>query len=549
MEPAAAGRLVEDHRAGRSPAAGFFSGRPDDLAAYRAKLAEVRGRFGRTERERAAAAVRPTSPGAAARLARFVEEGGAMVTTGQQAGLFTGPMYTVHKALGAIRLAAALEEALGGVVLPVFWCASEDHDFAEAGHAYAVDGAGTLRSFALTPTDPRPLAMSEMRLGEDVESLSGEMRDVAAGKSDAHVDLREILYAYRPGQTVGGAFRATMERLFSGFDLLVADAADPALKAASLPVLLAAVERAGEQERLLAARTREIEGAGYGAQVTVMPDAANVFFHGPAGRERLQRGGGGWTAPEARLRFRGPELLSRMRDEPGAFSPNVFLRPVVESAVFPTLAYVGGPGEIAYFAQIGPLFADYGIRPPVAFPRFSARVVPEEIAREAAELGLAYPDLRLPVHELESLLARRRLPEEVRASLRALRTELVERFGAVMDAARGIDANLDAAIGTRRNRALLEAEAAERKILAHLKKRDPAIARTLPRVRNHLAPLGSPQERVLNVIPYLAMQPTLLHDLAARMEVRFKPEDGALRAPAAAAAAGSAADSSAAPSR
>lgn len=528
---------MEDHRAGVPAAARFFAGRPDDLAAYRAKLAEVRGRFGRAERARAAGAVRPTSPGAAARLARFVEEGGAMVTTGQQAGLFTGPMYTVHKALSAIRLAEALEARLGIPVLPVFWCASEDHDFAEAGHTFAVDTAGRLRRLAVAPTDPRPLPMSEMRLGGDVETVSGELRKIVAPQSGTAVDLRELLGAYRPGETVGSAFRATLERMFAGFDLLVADAADPALKAASLPVLLGEAERAAEHERRLLERTAEIEAAGYAAQVTVMGGAANLFFHGPAGRERLQRARGGWTAPAAGLRFTPAELEARIRAEPGAFSPNVLLRPVAESAVFPTLAYVGGPAEVAYLAQAGPLFDAFGIRAPVAFPRFSARVIPDEVAGERDALGLTDAELALPEHEVETLLAARRLPPEVRAALGELRAGMVGGFGALIDAAAGIDANLEGAVGARRNRALLEAAAAERKILAHLKKRDPAVAVSLPRVRNHLRPLGIPQERVLNVVPFLAAQPTLLHDLAARMEVRFGPQDGALHAPAAAAAA------------
>src|SRR5688572_27822302 len=187
VQPLRGSRLVDDYRAGKPEAARFFSGHPGDLQAFRAKLAEVGRRFGRTERETAAAAVRPTSPGAAARLARFVEEGGAMVTTGQQAGLFTGPMYTIHKILTAIRLAEALEERLGIVVLPVFWAAYEDHDFAEANHAYLVDGAGKLRRLAVSATDARPLPMSEMRLGEDIEILSGELRDIVSSVVDNDV--------------------------------------------------------------------------------------------------------------------------------------------------------------------------------------------------------------------------------------------------------------------------------------------------------------------------------------------------------------------------
>lgn len=541
---------MDDYREGRPEAARFFAGRPGDLRAFRAKLAEVGRRFGRAERETAAAAVRPTSPGAAARLARFVEEGGAMVTTGQQAGLFTGPMYTVHKILTAIRLAEALEERLGIVVLPVFWAASEDHDFDEANHTYLVDGAGKLRRLAVSATDARPVPMSEMGLGEDVENLSGELLDVLAVIGGNDVDLRDVLTTYRAGRTVAEAFRGTVERLFAGFDLLVTDAADPHVKRASLPVLLGDVERAAEHERLVRERTEELEAAGYHAPVTVRQGAANVFFHGPAGRERLAKTRDGWIAREARVRFTPDEVAERMRAEPGAFSPNVFLRPVVESAVFPTLAYVGGPAETAYFAQIGPLFQAFGIIPPVAYPRFSARLVPDEVARKAAELGITDEELRLPEHELASLLAKRRLPKEIGERLHTIRVSLVEEFGLLMDAAAGIDFNLDGAVGARRNRALLEVAEAEAKILAHAKKNDRGITHDLPLVRNHLMPLGTPQERVLNVFPYLAMRPTLLRDLAEAMEVRFVaepeeahvPPDGAVHAPARAQPAGTAPD-------
>lgn len=550
VQPLGGSRLVDDYRAGRPEAARFFSGHPGDLRAFRAKLDEVGRRFGRAERENAAAAVRPTSASAAARLARFVEEGGAMVTTGQQAGLFTGPMYTIHKILTAIRLAQALEERLGVVVLPVFWAASEDHDFDEANHTYLADGAGKLRRLAVAATDARPVPMSEMRLGGDVESLSSELLEAIGSTDGNNVDLREILAPYQPGRTVAEAFRGTIERLFAGFDLLVTDAADPHVKHGSLPVLLGDVERAAEHEQLLRERTDEIEAAGYRAPVTVRQAAANVFFHGAAGRERLAKTRDGWIAREARIRFTPEEAAERIRAEPGAFSPNVFLRPVAESAVFPTLAYVGGPAETAYFAQIAPLFQAFGIIPPIAYPRFSVRLVPNEVTEKAAELGVTDEELRLAEDELASLLARRRLPAEVSDRLRTLRTALVEGFGGVMDAARGIDPNLDGAIGSRRNRALIEVADAEAKILSHARKNDRGVTDGLPLVRNHLMPLGTPQERVLNVLPYLAMQPTLLHDIAARMEVRFDaggggddpPPDGAVHAPARAQPAGTASD-------
>ena len=532
VSPLRGNRLADEYQAGSPEAARFFSGHPGDLESFREKLSEVQGRFGRREREMAAAAVRPTSARAAERLARFVEQGGAMVTTGQQTGLFTGPMYTIHKILTAIRLAEALERELDVVVLPVFWCASEDHDFAEVNHAYGVDGAGKLRRVVVAPTDRRPLTMSEMRLGGDVESVVAEWRELHTPKGNNGVDLSGILAPYAPGETVADAFREMVQRLFADFDLLVTDAADPALKQASVHVLQQDVTEAAAHEALLRRRTAEMEEAGYHGQVTIVEDAANVFYHGPAGRERLVRLGDGWVAKDARAHFTRAEAAARIADDPIAFSPNVFLRPVVESAVFPTLAYVGGPAEVAYFAQIAPLFGAYGIRPPVAYPRFSVRLLPDEASRAASALGVTDEELRLPEHELLALVARRRLPAAVHESLAALRTSLVERFGAVMDAAEGIDFNLNGAIGARRNRALLAVADAERKILAHAKKRDRGLTHDLPLVRNYLMPLGGPQERTLNVMPFLARHATLLQDITAAMEIRFGPADGAVHAPA-----------------
>ncbi|HSU16552.1 bacillithiol biosynthesis cysteine-adding enzyme BshC [Longimicrobium sp.] len=517
-------RLVDDFLAGVPRAAAFYEGNPRDLSAWRAKLAEVRARFGRAEREHAAAALAPTSARAAGRLRRFVEEGGAMVTTGQQAGLFTGPLYTVHKILSAVRLAEALERALGVVVLPVFWAASEDHDFAEVNHAFAVDAAGELRRVAVAATAPVAVPMSEMRLGADVEARLDEFADVVSGDGDASPWLAQLRGAYRPGATIGAAFRDAIASLFADFDLFVTDAADPALKAASAHVLLAELEHAAEHERLVAEQTAALAAAGYPSQVTLVEEATNVFWHGPAGRERLYREGGGFVAKDARRHFSLDDLRAVVAADPRALSPNVFLRPVVESSVFPTLSYVGGPAETAYFAQVRPLFAAFGIRAPVVFPRFGASIVPTEIAEARERLAITDDELRLPGHELWDRVARRHMPAELWARMDALRRALVEGWGSVIDVAEGIDANLRDAVGGRRNRALLEAAKAERTVIRHFKQRNPQMEADARRVRNHLRPNGVPQERVLTVFQYLARDPSLLRRLADGMHVELAPE-------------------------
>jgi bacillithiol biosynthesis cysteine-adding enzyme BshC len=514
-------RLVDDYLAGRPSAAAFYEGSPADLSAWRAKLAEVRARFGRAERERAAAALAPTSARAAKRLRRFVDEGGAMVTTGQQAGLFTGPLYTVHKILSAIRLAEALEQALGVVVLPIFWVASEDHDFAEVNHAFATDDDGALRRLSVAATSPVAVPMSEMRLGDDVDATLGEYAEVVSRDGDAGDWLTLLRDAYRPGATVAEAFRAAIAALFADFDLLVTDAADPALKAASAEVLLAELAHAAEHERLVAAQTEALRAAGYTSQVTLAEEATNVFWHGPAGRERLYRDDGGFVARDARRRFTLGELEGVLRDDPRALSPNVFLRPVVESTVFPTLAYVGGPAETAYFAQVRPLFAALGIRAPLVFPRFGAAIVPDEVEEARRRLGIDDAELRLPAHELWEKVARRHVPAELWARLKALREAFVSGFGGVIDVAEGIDPNLVAAVGARRDRALLEVAKAERTIVRHFKRRSGALEREVRTVQNHLHPRGTPQERMLTVFQYLPRDPGLLSRLAEAMVVEF----------------------------
>lgn len=514
--------MVRDYLAGTAPAAGFYQGAPDSLASFRHKLEEVRERFGREERARAARALHPTSERARERLHRLVEQGGVVVTTGQQAGLFTGPLYTIHKALTLVRLAEALERELQTLVVPVFWVASEDHDWDEVNHACFAVGTDQVHRVQLDGAAEPPLPMADRRLGDGVRNVLDEASQLIGSFSFAEGVLTSVRDAYRPENTVAGGFARLLHQLLSPFDVCLTDAADPALKQASAPLLRQALGEASRHEAVLATRGAALREAGYAEQVAVLPEATNVFWHGEAGRFRIYRQGGGFAVPETGERWDESELLARVEREPGRFSPNVFLRPVVESAVFPTLAYVAGPGEISYFAQVNALFPEFGLEPPVVVPRASVLLVEPAMQRLLEKLELEAGQLRAPRHELAELLAQRAMPPEVAQTLQELTGSVNRGYARLIESAGAIDPPLQAALASLRNQVLAQIDDSERKVVRHLKRRQEIALSQLDRLRANLVPDGEPQERVLNVLPLLARYgPELLREIAAAIHPKL----------------------------
>jgi bacillithiol biosynthesis cysteine-adding enzyme BshC len=518
-EPLSASPLVQDYLAQRGDAPSFFGGSPHSLASFRAKLEEVSRRFGRAERERAAAAVRPTSERAAERLRAFVERGGAMVTTGQQAGLLTGPLYTIHKALTAARLAETLEGLLGITVIPVFWVASEDHDWAEIDHAVlGISSNGTRRlSLPDPPAAPHPVGI--ITLGEGVRPILDELAQLLEGSPYASDILTLVRDAYQPDRTVSAAFREVMEALLSPFDMCVTDAADPVVKEVSAAVLVRALTEAPAHQALLAERSVRLAGAGYAAQVTVLEGATNVFLHDEMGRTRIYGAGEAFSCPETGRELSRDELLGLLRERPDGLSPNVLLRPIVESAVFPTLAYVGGPGEISYFAQINALFPAFHIEPPVAYPRFSATLVEAPMQRLLEKLGLGLDELARPQHELVEELAQRAMPPAVSEIIASLGESVTEGYRRLTEAASAVDPTLEEALASLRNQVLAKIGDSERKVVRQLKRKEEITVGQLERARANLRPDGEPQDRVLNVLPFIARHgPGLLQEIAAAIQ-------------------------------
>lgn len=519
-------RLVDHYVRGDAALAPFFTGHPFDPDAYRRKATEIRDRFGTAHLGPMAAAVRVYDDAARKKLERIAGGDGFFVTTGQQPGLFGGPLYTVYKTLTAIRLATSLEALIDAPVLPVFWIASDDHDWEEANHAHVLDTRNDLHRLELEGGPEPPRSMGRRALEGAVESALDELEQLLP-PSEFTPAIMERLRAAYTAESVADAFAATLRGVFHGLTLGYVDAQDPALRELGRPVLRRELERAEAHESALRSQTERLVAAGYDAQVPVLPGATNVFYEDPeGGRERLLREGRSWVLRASRRTLEEAELWSLFDQTPERFSANVVLRPVLESAVFPTLAYVGGPGEVRYLAQTGCLFEAHGVGMPLVFPRLGATLVEKKVGKVLEKFSLSESDLLgRPIHEVIASVVRDDVPEGVQEAAGRIRSALQEGYEALFEAAREIDPTLKGPIFHARGEGFKALADVEKKVRQHVKAREETQLEQIEKAATNLVPQGKPQERVLNVHQYLARYgPALIPAILEAMEIEL---DGA----------------------
>lgn len=524
--------LTADYLARSPRALRFYAGAPGDMNTIRAKVAAVDARFTPELRRRLGEAIRPTSALSATRLREVVNGRGLLVTTGQQAGLFSGPLYTIYKAIATAHAARTLERALERPVLPLFWVASEDHDWAEVNHAYVVDTKNSLRRIGLAEDaeggdDPDPAPpMWRRPLGPGIETAIAGLEEALPPSEFTPGLLAMIRESHDPRRPVSEAFSDLLSRLLEPFDMLLVDAAHPTVKALSRPVLEAALRDGASTEEALARRAGDLHAAGYHAQVPILPDATNLFLDGPEGRERLLRQKGGLVLRRSRRRVEPDEVGAMIERDPRVLSPNVLLRPVVENAVFPTVAYIAGPSEIAYYAQLEPLFRAHDVMAPSVLPRAAFLLIEGKVRKVLRKFGLSPEALAEPLHEVASRVVRADLPEAVSGALAGLRDGIAAGYETLERAAQPIDSTLSGPISAARNGSLHELEGLEKKIVHHVKMaRDVELAQ-LEKAAVNLFPGGHAQERVLNVFQFLARYgPGLLAEIAGAL-----PDDATIPA-------------------
>jgi bacillithiol biosynthesis cysteine-adding enzyme BshC len=488
----------------------WYPPRPGDPRAWDARIEQVRRQPPATDW---LSALWPAiaAEGPAAERLRNAAAHGVVVTTGQQPGLFGGPMYTWSKAIGVLALADAIEKSTGVPVAPVFWAATDDTDFAEASTTWVAARGGAVALTAVPAAEPGTV-LAGARLGDLSAAFDGLAAAAGSAPYTEALDAVRTAYAVQESRrspvTAGHAYVALLRRLLAPLGVAVIDASHAAVRTSAMPVLVGALERADVVARALAERTREISAHGYTPQVSDVAALSLVFEWSGLAGEPADGADGAASDGEPPAGARKTRIpLKRAADAAarapaGTLSGNVLLRPVVERSILPTIAYLGGPGEIAYFAQTSAVAAALGLPAPLAVPRWSCSLLEPAIAALMERHGISEQALR-DAHGPEGRLARAALPAAIRDALAALRSAV--DIG-VDDVAAADPAGLvsGAAIEGARVHLRHRVGRLERRYLAAAKYAAAAMMADVATVRGALRPNGTPQERALNFIPFLA---------------------------------------------
>ena len=445
---------------------------------------------------------------ATAQALQALRAGAGTVVTGQQVGLLGGPLFTPFKAATALARARQATAA-GHPHVAIFWLATEDHDFAEINHV-TFPSRKELKKLVYAKTPANPVPVGSVVLDETIEPLMEQAWELL-GASDA---MDALVAAYKPGQTFGQAFAEFYARAFAAQGLLVLDAAGSEVHRLGAPVLRAAIERADELHAALLERNKALEAAGYHAQVAVAPQSSLLFLidERSGARTALKR-----TAPNAaepnglwqagREKFTTADLVGILSAEPERISPAALLRPVFQDFLLGTSLVVGGPAEIAYFAQSAVLYErilGQG-RTTAAEPRLSATLIEPAIGEllRKHELGLERV-FSESADSLAQLLAARAMPVEGKRKLAAAGTALEAELEPLLEYMKAMDAGLGRSAETSASKMRYQMNRLRRLAANFELQREGSLRRHAEAIERALNPGGVLQERVHGAAYYFA---------------------------------------------
>jgi len=427
--------------------------------------------------------------------------GAAAVVTGQQVGLFGGPLLTLLKAATAIRKAQDATKESGREHVPVFWLATEDHDLAEVDQVSLITKT-SVETLKLGLSTARPLPVGAMVVGDDA-ALLDRVSELLGWAPVADL-LREC---YTPEATLAEGFGKLLTRVFAAQGLVVMDAASREFHALGAPVLRYAVEHAGELETALLARSKELEAADYHAQVLVVAGHSLLFLIDAesGARQPLRRNAEGeWKA--GGRSYSATELLAILEAEPERLSPNALLRPVFQDRILPTAAYIGGPAEIAYFAQSAIVYEQALGRVTPVLPRLSATLIEPAIATvlKQHEVDLTQVFDTRTAAGLAQRLGARAMPIEGKRKLAAVGNAMDAELSALTEYMTAMSADLGRSAEVSASKMRYQMDRLRRMAANFEVQKQAHLLKHATAIMLNLFPDEHPQERLLAGVWFLA---------------------------------------------
>ena len=482
----------------------FFAGNPSDDGAWQALIAA------RKRPDRAPAAIgrivgaqqraRGAPESAIEAAARLDDPRSVAVVTGQQAGLFGGPLYTLLKAVSAIRLARHVERVFGVPGVPVFWVDAEDHDLDEIRTCGVLDADQAFTTVALTVAAPPGTPAAAVRLGREIEPALDALAAALPETDFTAGVLGDLRRAYANGSGLVTAFATWIEQLLGRHGLVVFDSADPAAKPLAADLFAREIATAGTSTSLARAAGGRLRDAGFHAQVEPPANGVSLFLQ-DGDRRAIRTDGDRLRAGDEALDRTA--WLDRLRADAASFSPNVLLRPIVQDRLFPTVCYVAGPNELAYLAQLKPVYAHFGVPMPLVAPRLSATLVDPAVMKFLRRTEIALATLQPQDESALNRLLGAQLPAAVEQALDAAGETIRDRMAAVAAAVAEVDPTLTGAAESTRGRMERDLGNLQNKVVQAAKRRHQTLRRQFTRAQSQIFPHGSAQERAIGGICFL----------------------------------------------
>jgi len=420
------------------------------------------------------------------------------VVTGQQAGLFGGPLYTLYKALTTCRMARHLTEFLGRPVVPVFYLVSEDHDFEEIRWAGFIDQQNEYRKVLYQPsTSFARIPVVDILLDSSIDAVL-EAFDQGTPASEFKQDfLANLRLDYRPGNSIVRSFASWFMRLLKEWGMIFFDPSDGRAKELALPIL--------KQEllddlsvRAIFAANKSLAAAGYAPQLAIHAERPHVFIL-DNGRHSLQRHRGDFINMGDRSSWTAEALLS----QPQILSPKAALRPVFEDFLFPTIAYVAGPGEIAYWAQLKKMYEAFTVPMPVVVPRAAFTLIEPRVQKNLDRFGLTVQEVLTRGGSIWEERRRSERPQEISRALASLQSVMDREWLALKNIALGIDPTLQSPAEKTEQNLKNSLTQFENRIHVALEQKQSQTSGQYKSIEQAILPGGHLQERQMNLIPFL----------------------------------------------